>query len=713
MNLIIKQNTSTIERVTSVLIDTLYNLTKPDVSTGEPAANAVLVGNLQAAAAYEDAVRFLNTHFSSSLDNGSDLQITVLDNNYYIRFEDPEVLRVLIDQGLGDGVGIQTNEVGAETLKTGLFKNNITVTSFNELEYFKTIGKSCFEGCTNLTSLDLREATKIGEDGLKNCSNLRYFQGDTTEPGVIRFKRSVDLSAAYALTNIPLATKLIFEKGSTIGNRSTNIKSLEEVYFPPEVMTIRREAFDGNSNMTGVYIEDLDIWLETVYDEYASNPLLDAHNLYLNNVLVTSWQAPEGTTMLKKGLWAGCWSLTSVDIDWTSILSIGARAFAHCKNLVINDLNLSSLLNFGTGWDPKGGVFREVKMSRISSLGSVTSIPTCGFQGCTALSYVELPSTLTNIGNNAFDGCALLPNISIPRAVTSIGSNAFNNCSTLSTVNITDLEAWIDITFGDANATPVRPNGHLVLNGTNVASYTFPSGTTSVKNVVFRNVSDLTTVSFPSSTVSIGDYAFNNCINLETVDNLTGITGLGKFCFAGCAKLEHLNGQGSTSGEVHLPNLISAGDAVFQGCNKIKTITSLGALTKIPNRMFNNCKGLTNVVIPNGITDIGDYAFLNAEMDTLTLPDSVTKLGYSTIYNIQRVTTIEIGSGLTDLGSNTFRDCSVSTIIMHAVNVPSGTPNWTGCRPQHIYVPPQSVDAYKAAPGWSNKQSIIEAIQNS
>jgi hypothetical protein len=110
---------------------------------------------------------------------------------------------------------------------------------------------------------------------------------------------------------------------------------------------------------------------------------------------------------------------------------------------------------------------------------------------------------------------------------------------------------------------------------------------------------------------------------------------------------------------------------------------------------------------------MGDYALQDAEMDSLTLPDSVTKLGYCTIYNIKRVTTIEIGSGLTNLGENTFRDCSMSTIIIHAVSVPTGTPVWTGTNVQHIYVPPQSVDAYKAASGWSNKASIIEAIQNS
>lgn len=83
MNLTIKQSTTSTENLSSPLIvETLYQLTKPDSMYGLPAADAILVGRIQVPTAYEDAVDFLNTQFSAAnSDNGSDFQVTVLNNN--------------------------------------------------------------------------------------------------------------------------------------------------------------------------------------------------------------------------------------------------------------------------------------------------------------------------------------------------------------------------------------------------------------------------------------------------------------------------------------------------------------------------------------------------------------------------------------------------------------------------------------------------------
>ena len=174
MDLIIKQS-NTPESVTSELIDRLYNLTKPDPITGQPSVNAVLVGRLEAPSAYEDAVTFLNTQFSSAQDNGSDLRVSVLNNNYYIRFADPEVEEVIkANMYKDEGEGITVAE--ASNTIANYFQGNTDIKSFDELKYFK-IGGYNFSNCTNLESVDITD--KYG--WFNSCTNLVNWYGGGTK----------------------------------------------------------------------------------------------------------------------------------------------------------------------------------------------------------------------------------------------------------------------------------------------------------------------------------------------------------------------------------------------------------------------------------------------------------------------------------------------------------------------------------------------------
>ena len=183
MDLVIKQYIDRTETVSSSLIDALYYLTKPDPSTGQPAANAVLVGRIQSAAAYEDAVSFLNTKFSAAnSDNGSDFQITVLNNNYYIRFADEEVVRVLTDQGvIEEGEGLTTAQAAQVKWTNEWFKNNTLISSFDEIRYFTGLlqqgatgyskTERTFQGATALESIDITNIVAVSYYEFAECTN--------------------------------------------------------------------------------------------------------------------------------------------------------------------------------------------------------------------------------------------------------------------------------------------------------------------------------------------------------------------------------------------------------------------------------------------------------------------------------------------------------------------------------------------------------------
>lgn len=160
----IKQN-AVQEKVTPQIIDKMYKLTKEDSLTPAVAKESEFEGSIVSDAAYEDAVTYLRTKFPK-------LTIQVIDNNYYIRFKDPEVLKVLIANGIGDSVGITTAQTKNTNVGT-MFKSNTTITSFDEFPAFQqTLQNDAFFGCTNLQSIDLSQATHINQRTFRDCTSL-------------------------------------------------------------------------------------------------------------------------------------------------------------------------------------------------------------------------------------------------------------------------------------------------------------------------------------------------------------------------------------------------------------------------------------------------------------------------------------------------------------------------------------------------------------
>ena len=154
----IKQN-AVQEKVTPQIIDKMYKLTKEDSLTPAVAKESEFEGSIVSDVAYEDAVTYLRTKFPK-------LTIQVIDNNYYIRFKDPEVLKVLIANGVGDSVGITTAQTKNTNVGT-MFKSNTSITSFDEFPAFQqTLQNDAFFSCTNLQSIDLSQVIDI------NCPNL-------------------------------------------------------------------------------------------------------------------------------------------------------------------------------------------------------------------------------------------------------------------------------------------------------------------------------------------------------------------------------------------------------------------------------------------------------------------------------------------------------------------------------------------------------------
>lgn len=155
-----------------------------------------------------------------------------------------------------------------------------------------------------------------------------------------------------------------------------------------------------------------------------------------------------------------------------------------------------------------------------------------------------------------------------------------------------------------------------------------------------------------------------------------------------------------------------------------RSITSLSipsGVTKIGKEAFAACAYLRTVNIPNTVTEIGKYAFdgcsniryINSAVEYYcNIPEGVTEIKDAAFNGATNMRNIVLPSTLTSIGAMGLSITSLQTLQCNAVTPPTLAVNnsnkWYNL--SAIYVPAESVDAYKAATNWQDKASKIQAI---
>ena len=99
----------------------------------------------------------------------------------------------------------------------------------------------------------------------------------------------------------------------------------------------------------------------------------------------------------------------------------------------------------------------------------------------------------------------------------------------------------------------------------------------------------------------------------------------------------------------------SIGEFAFHGCTGLTSVTIPDSVTSIGDSAFSDCTGLTSVTIPDSVTSIGWAAFEDcAGLTSITIPDSVTSIDDSAFYGCKGLTSVTIPDGVTSIGSNAF-----------------------------------------------------------
>ena len=159
--------------------------------------------------------------------------------------------------------------------------------------------------------------------------------------------------------------------------------------------------------------------------------------------------------------------------------------------------------------------------------------------------------------------------------------------------------------------------------------------------------------------------------------------------------------------------------AFYQNCNTLTSVTLSDSVTVIDENAFFNCDSLTSINIPSGVTTIGDFSFaFCTRLPSITISNGVTNIGTQAFGSCYSFTSITIPSSVTSIGHWAFYECSGLTSITCLATTPPSAVTfpyvpWEAFDSTNdcpIYVPAESVEAYKSATNWSTYASRIQAI---
>ena len=325
------------------------------------------------------------------------------------------------------------------------------------------------------------------------------------------------------------------------------------------------------------------------------------------------------------------------------------------------------------------------------------------FKGCTSIKEVIIGNEVTSIGDQAFKDCSGLSSVTIPNGVTSIGYNAFYGCSGLSSVEFhcAQIGSWF------------RTNKSIkeIVIGNEV---------TSIGSDAFVWCSGLTSVTIGNSVTRIGEDAFCGCSGITSVTMPNSVTSIGSRAFYGCSGLQNVIVPdiaawcGISFHDVNSANPLYYAHHIYSDENtEIKDLVIPDGVTSIGNYAFEMCSGLTSITIPNSVTSIGSGAFWRCSgLTSVIIGNSVTSIGSSAFDSCKGLISVTIPNSVTSIGSWAFDGCSGLQKVYSKVedvfginNITFGDATYNNAK---LYVPIGKKATYQSTDGWKNFANIEE-----
>lgn len=552
---------------------------------------------------------------------------------------------------------VEFSDETKNTVCTKAFKNVTSLQSV-ELAYcftygnISTIDASAFEGCVNLTDINL-------SDKLTTINGLAFYNTGLTEITVPASLTKITTASAAGKNVGPFAggvlRKVTFADGVTksLQGMFMGTTSLEEVVLPKSLKTIDQNAFKDCSSLKKLSVgksggENVLDTVETI-NAGAFNGCSSLETLTLKNVAKIDSSDTNrtfgGCTSLKKVSVTG---VTTTDNTGKTTLSttIGTSAFK--DNKALKEINLDTIKTVSQEAFRGCGVADDGTDPATLTLNNVNAIGSLAFYGC-GFKAVQIPRQLTSVATGKIDGVEYGPfaggkleTVSFGTLINTIPDNLCMNTTSLQKIELQSVKASL------------RTIGKNAFKGcTSVEEVTIPKGILTVSNSAFEGCSGLTDVTIAAKTINAK--AFAECKNLKAVKMEEGVTTIQGMAFANTQISavtipSTLTTAGTTKeGTIEKGPFAGTMIATVHGQTEDSTEVQEGATIlpetqKIPDNLFLGCTSIIDVQIPKTVTEIGQKAFKDA----------------SSVENVTFAVNTETGKvkGVEKIGISAFDGCS-------------------------------------------------------
>ena len=508
----------------------------------------------------------------------------------------------------------------------------------------------------NLVSVEGTENVKTfnGTQTFGNCTSLEKFDFSQTKTAAIG---TYMFSNCYALKEVVLPEKMTALPNYTFNN----CYALESITIPNSVTTIGTSAFSKASALEEVVFGSKVKTINQFAFQYCT--------------ALESVTLPATVTTVAKSAFLNCTSLKNINLEKVTTFGIGA--FAYCSalesvtfgatkaipdSMFLDCISLSSV-DFGKTVETIGvSAFENTALEEVNLPESIVSFDVAtSFAKCMKLVSFSVPESSTLCASydgvlysKAMDKVLLYPiakpgtEYTLPETVTTVGEFAFylnKNLVKVSGVNVETIEA---AAFGDSVIETFE--GSPVFVGANG----FTNSAISLINL--------------EKAEYIDDEAFLNAKNLKEAD-LTSLKKIGDRAFADSSVGEILLADSvEYIGSKVFANTpivrLDIGNVeffdysfVFEGCNDIREINILESCTSfvLNDDMLMNAEktlvldyvgeNVTELVIPEGVTKIAAYAFINAsDIKSVILPESLKIISDKAFFGIETLESVTFNS---------------------------------------------------------------------
>ena len=603
-----------------------------------------------------------------------------------------ENLPEIVTGECGDNLTWTLNTKSGELIITGTGDMWESCTSiwYPYRDYIKTvvvedgvtsIGKDAFHFFDNLKSITIPDSvTSIGDYAVMGCTNLETV---TLGKGIETIGES-GISLCIELDSL-----IIHEGVTAIGDWAFAYNSsLEYVHFPKSVTEIGENIFDTISPY--ICAETKDCYAKKYADKNGIEFRLCADHREVPDV--NDKICGENLTW-SLDIETGILTISGTGDMYNYSVSEAAPWYSHqpyIKSVVIKD-GATSIGNYA---------FTDLpNLTKVTMADTVLTIGESAFEDCISLKNAEISKNAVSIGKNAFYKCQSLTSAIIPDSVTQMGSSAFGFCDALESVIIGDgLESI---------------SGHCFYSCGKLKYIEIGSNVTKIGSNSFAWCDNLKTVVLPKSLESIAAYAFDFCNKLNSVyyegtwEEWCEITfgyynsdllNASIYCNASAEdvpedgsnpdnsgnKLEwnvnkstgtlYINGTGAMDdySEKVAPwyiyqsqvntivigeGITSVGDYAFYDFVSVTDVILPESMINIGDHAFEDCEILEYINFGNKVKTIGQYAFCNCDnLRDVTIPNSVISLGASA-FSFSGVENLSIGKGLKEISTYAFYDC--------------------------------------------------------